>query len=78
MRKCIDFSSFLTLKKIEFDNGPLKFRWFLCAMTENCIAPIGAERNCGNLKRAKDAYKTYKNCHRFDQVKIYDLQSTFD
>ncbi|KAI6212692.1 hypothetical protein M3Y94_00057800 [Aphelenchoides besseyi] len=41
--------------------------WYLCAITKECIEPEGAEVRCV-IKNNRDLYRTYINCHRFDQA----------
>ncbi|KAI6185777.1 hypothetical protein M3Y98_00061300 [Aphelenchoides besseyi] len=41
--------------------------WYLCAMTKNCIDPLGADVRCA-VEKYPDLYRTYINCHRFDQA----------
>ncbi|KAI6238857.1 hypothetical protein M3Y99_00643100 [Aphelenchoides fujianensis] len=44
-------------------------KWFfLCAMTEECIAPRDAVRHCPLKEVAVYAPNVYLNCHRFDQT----------
>ncbi|KAI6180078.1 hypothetical protein M3Y98_00680600 [Aphelenchoides besseyi] len=42
--------------------------WYLCAMTENCIDPPGAELYCNFNGRHSPPRRIYANCHRFDQA----------
>ncbi|KAI6177817.1 hypothetical protein M3Y97_00948900 [Aphelenchoides bicaudatus] len=41
--------------------------WYLCAMTENCVAPVGAISHC-KPKEYRETRYTYMKCHRFDQA----------
>ncbi|KAI6230499.1 hypothetical protein M3Y99_01058300 [Aphelenchoides fujianensis] len=43
--------------------------WLLCAMTRECIAPKGAQIYCRTGEH-KDKYRSYMNCHRFDQMPL--------
>lgn len=40
--------------------------WVLCALEADCMAPSGANLACGGQGR----YKSYMNCHRFDQSAV--------
>ncbi|KAI6185751.1 Protein of unknown function DUF1647 domain containing protein [Aphelenchoides besseyi] len=41
--------------------------WYLCATTKDCIDPLGADVRCA-VEKYPDLYRTYINCHRFDQA----------
>ncbi|KAI6243209.1 hypothetical protein M3Y99_00145100 [Aphelenchoides fujianensis] len=41
-------------------------KWYLCAMTPECIAPPGSTGRC-RLQDYADRHRTYMKCHRFDQ-----------
>ncbi|KAI6185803.1 hypothetical protein M3Y98_00064100 [Aphelenchoides besseyi] len=41
--------------------------WYLCATTKDCIDPSGANVSCA-IRKYPDLYRTYINCHRFDQT----------
>lgn len=52
-------------------------RWFLCAMTPECIAPLGAQVKC-DIPKYPDTFRVYINCHRFDQVIVLKvLKNTY-
>ncbi|KAI6212756.1 hypothetical protein M3Y94_00066500 [Aphelenchoides besseyi] len=40
--------------------------WYLCALTEKCIDPLGGQVDCKTTHHY-DRYRTYMNCHRYDQ-----------
>ncbi|KAI6185717.1 hypothetical protein M3Y98_00054100 [Aphelenchoides besseyi] len=41
--------------------------WYLCALTEKCIDPLGGQVYCKTANHY-DRYRTYMNCHRYDQA----------
>ncbi|KAI6198834.1 Protein of unknown function DUF1647 family-containing protein [Aphelenchoides besseyi] len=55
-------------------------KWFyLCAMTEECIAPKGSIRHCALNEYPTYYSNIYLNCHRFDQAfwNLYSLAFMF-
>jgi hypothetical protein len=56
----------LVYKTPEIVQNVLKW-WLLCALEPECMGPKGGEVDC---RFPADSYKTYANCHRYDQSAI--------
>jgi len=48
--------------------------WFLCALDVNCIAPPTHNIGC---QFAKDRFKVYANCHRYDMSSLDILLTNY-